>query len=117
MGSERSEDARVMMRGRLAGKPELTYTMAGEPVCRLRVVREVGPASCPVDLPFYVRGDLARRCGTNLYEGDLVEVVGELRLRMRSRGQRRYRDYGGLAQSVRLKQRATGSESVGAGAS
>jgi hypothetical protein len=106
MAADLSEAAQVKMRGRLAEKPELAHTMAGEPLCRLRVVREVGPASCPVDLPFYVRGDLARRCGTNLFAGDLVEVTGELSVRMRELAGRRYRDYGALAQSVRLKARA-----------
>lgn len=106
MASQLSEAAKVKMRGRLAAKPELAHSMGGELVCRLTVVRQVGPASCPVDLPFYVKGDLARRCGTNLFEGDLVEVLGELSLRMRSHGKgRRYRDYGALAESVRLKER------------
>lgn len=107
MSSHLSESAKVKMRGRLAAKPELAHSTGGELVCRFRVVREVGPASCPVDLPFYVKGKLARRCGTNLFEGDLVEVVGELSLRMRSFGRvRRYRDYGALAESVSLKRRA-----------
>jgi single-stranded DNA-binding protein len=108
MALELSESAKVKMRGRVAGKPQLAQTMGGELVCRFTVVREVGPASCPVDLPFYVRGELARRCGTNLCEGDLVEVLGELSLRMRSSGRgRARRDYGALAETVRLKERGT----------
>lgn len=59
MGPDRSEEAKVMMRGRLAGKPELARSMGGELVCRFTVVREVGPASCPVDLSFYVRASRA----------------------------------------------------------
>ena len=111
MGSLLSEAAKVMMRGRLAAKPVLKHTMGGQVVCRFIVVREVGPASCPVDFPFYVKGDLARRCGTNLFEGDIVEVVADLSMRMRSHGPgRRYRDYGALADTVRLKRRAPRSE-------
>jgi single-stranded DNA-binding protein len=99
-----------MMRGRLAAKPSLAYSMGGEAVSRFVVVREVGPASCPVDLPFYVRGDLARRCGTNLFEGDLIEVTADLSMRMKQSGRARQRDYGALVNDVRLKQRSAQAE-------
>lgn len=106
MGGDLSEVAKVMMRGRLAGKPSLAYTMDGLAVARFVVVREAGPASCPVELSFYVRGELARRCATNLFEGDLVEVTADLSMRIKQRGRARRREYGALAQTVRLKRRA-----------
>jgi len=54
-------------------------TSGGVPVCRLVVVKQaVSPASAPVQVGLYVKGELATRCAGGLNEGDLIESFGDL---------------------------------------
>jgi hypothetical protein len=77
-----SEAMQCRVVGRIAKAPEATTTAGGVRVCRLVVVKEAdGPASSPVRVGLYTKGDLARRCAGNLREGDLIEGLGELAAR------------------------------------
>lgn len=75
---------RTFVRGRLASK-ELVRTMEGTAICRLVVIGEArGPASSPPRVSLYIgeggdlREDEARRCASNLGEGDLIQAVGDV---------------------------------------
>lgn len=70
--------ARAMIRGRIVYKPEVKRTSAGTFVCRVIVEKTVGPASRPVRMALYLKGEFAKRCGFNLFPGDLVEAEGEI---------------------------------------
>lgn len=74
-----SEAMQCRVVGRIAKAPEAATTASGVRVCRLIVVKGAdGPASSPVRVGLYVKGELARRCAGNLHEGDLIEGLGEL---------------------------------------
>ena len=74
-----SEAMECRVVGRISKPPEATTTSGGVRVCRLVVVKEAdGPASSPVRVRLYTKGELARRCAGNLREGDLIEGLGEL---------------------------------------
>jgi hypothetical protein len=99
-----SEAMQCRVVGRLGRAPEVASTTSGVAVCRLVVVKKAaGPASSPVRIGLYVKGELAKRCG-RLGEGDLIAALGELG------GQRRaavrYPEL--LAQDVKLYERAGG---------
>ena len=73
-----SEAMECRVVGRLGRAPEVARTLAGVTVCRLVVVKKAaGPASSPVRVGLYVKGELAKRCG-RLGEGDLIAAFGEL---------------------------------------
>ena len=77
-----SEAMQCRVVGRIARAPEATTTAGGVRVCRLIVVKEAdGPASSPVRVGLFTKGDLARRCAGKLREGDLIEGHGELAAR------------------------------------
>ena len=78
MAQSMEQMARAMIRGRITRKPEVGRTMAGTLVCRVIVEKTVGPASRPVRMALYVKGELAKRCGFNLFPGDLIEAEGEI---------------------------------------
>jgi hypothetical protein len=79
-------DCRVV--GRVGKHLEIARTAAGTEVCRLVVTqRAAGPASSPVQIGLYVKGELAKRCCRGLGEGDLIEAFGQLG-RMRSKAKR-----------------------------
>lgn len=77
-----SEAMQCRVVGRIARAPEAAMTLGGVRVCRLIVVKGAdGPASSPVRVALYTKGELARRCASGLREGDLIEGLGELRSR------------------------------------
>jgi hypothetical protein len=79
MAKVRSEAMDCRIVGRLGREPEAATTLGGVTVCRLVVVkRAAGPASSPARVGLYLRGELAKRCGGKLHEGDLIEAFGEL---------------------------------------
>jgi hypothetical protein len=82
MTEMRSEEMTCQVVGRLGREPEATTTLDGVPVCRLVVVKKAaGPASNPVRVGLYVKGELAKRCRSGLHEGDLIKAHGELAAR------------------------------------
>ncbi len=90
MAKERSEAMECRIVGRLGREPEASMTLGGMTVCRLMVVkRAAGPASSPARVGLYLKGELAKRCGSKLHEGDLIEAFGELGNR-RGKAQPRY---------------------------
>jgi hypothetical protein len=90
MAKVRSEAMDCRIVGRLGREPEAATTLSGVTVCRLVVVkRAAGPASSPARVGLYLRGELAKRCGGKLHEGDLIEAFGELGNR-RGKAQPRY---------------------------
>ena len=78
MAKSMEQMARAMIRGRITRPPEVKRTMAGTLVCRVTVEKIVGPASRPVRMALYFKGDMARRCGFNLFPDDLIEAEGEI---------------------------------------
>jgi single-stranded DNA-binding protein len=79
MAKVKSEAMECRIVGRLGREPEAATTLGGVAVCRLVVVkRAAGPASSPARVGLYLKGELAKRCGAKLHEGDLVEALGEL---------------------------------------
>jgi len=78
MARSKEPVAKAMIRGHIVREPETARTMAGTWICRLTVDKPVGPASRPVRMALYVKGELAKRCGSNLFEGDLIEATGEI---------------------------------------
>lgn len=82
-------DCRIV--GRLGREPEARTTLGGVTVCRLVVVkRATGPASSLARVGLYLRGELAKRCGGKLHEGDLIEAFGELGNRRSGKARPRY---------------------------
>jgi hypothetical protein len=85
MAEKRSEAMECRVVGRLGREPEAKSTLDGVTVCRLVVVkRAAGPASSPARVGLYLKGELAKRCGRGLHEGDLIEAFGELGNRPRA---------------------------------
>jgi single-stranded DNA-binding protein len=90
MEKVRSEAMDCRIVGRLGREPEAATTLGGVTVCRLVVVkRAAGPASSPARVGLYLKGELAKRCGAKLHEGDLIEALGELGTR-RGKARPRY---------------------------
>ncbi|MEZ5078118.1 MAG: hypothetical protein R2725_11830 [Solirubrobacterales bacterium] len=78
MSKSNQEFAEAKVRAHIVSEPEARRTTAGTWVCRLMVERAVGPASRPVRIALYVKGEIAKRCGFNLFRGDLIEAWGEI---------------------------------------
>ena len=112
MPTKREHEARTKILGKISRAPEGSRTSAGTPVCRLIVSKDAeGPASSPVLVGLYLKGELARRCLRGLGVGDLIEAVGDLGP-MRERA--RLPEV--LVGDVKLRERASGrAQAVGAG--
>lgn len=110
MSATREQLATTRIVGRVTRDPETAWTSAGVPVCRMLVAKEAsGPASSPTTVSLYTKGDLARRCGTKLGKGDLVEGIGDL-----GPMRRRARVPEVIAESVKLFEAVSGRLGVAA---
>jgi len=103
MAANYEEVARAMILGRIGREPETGRTSSGVMVCRLHIVNQAGPASRPVRVAAYIKGEFAKRCGFNLHRGDLIEVVGDIGPQRSGVG---YQELLVTGEDVTLKQRA-----------
>lgn len=102
-----SEGTKCEVVARLAKAPEWGRTMGGVLFCRLLLVQKpAGPASKPVQIAAYTRGELAERYAFSLAVGDLIEITAKLPATVRRKARCPELIIPDMADGVRLLERA-----------